>query len=80
MRPIHGRDEGHARSRFAQRLAQQIDERGTLDVLRHGIRDGAADIRLSYRKPAFAVAPELVAHYDANRLTVTHKLPYEPGR
>ena len=61
-----------------QRLAQQIDERGTIDVLRHGIRDQNVEIRLSYRKPAFGVAPELVAHYDANRLTVTRQLPFDP--
>src|SRR5258708_24942713 len=35
----HGGDEDRARQRFAQRLAQQIDERGTVDVLRHGVRD-----------------------------------------
>jgi type I restriction enzyme, R subunit len=74
----HGGDEGRARQRFAQRLAQQIDERGTLDVLRHGIRDQNVEIRLSYRKPAFGIAPELVAHYDANRLTVTRQLPFDP--
>ena len=67
-----------ARQKFAQRLAQQIDERGTVDVLRHGVRDQNVEIRLSYRKPAFGVAPELVAHYDANRLTVTRQLPFDP--
>ena len=36
------------------------------------------EIRLSYRKPAFGVAAELVAHYDANRLTVTRQLAYDP--
>ena len=29
-------------------------------------------------RPAFGVAPELVAHYDANRLTVTRQLPFDP--
>ena len=58
-------------------MAQQIDERGTVDVLRHGIRDQNVELRLSYRKPAFGVAPELVAHYDANRLTVTRQLPFD---
>ena len=67
-----------ARQRFVQRLAQQIDERGTVDVIRHGVRDQNVEIRLSYRKPAFGVAPELVAHYDANRLTVTRQLPFDP--
>jgi type I restriction enzyme R subunit len=74
----HGGDEAVARQRFVQRLAQQIDERGTVDVLRHGVRDQNVEIRLSYRKPAFGVASELVAHYDANRLTVTRQLPFEP--
>jgi type I restriction enzyme, R subunit len=73
----HGGDEKLARQRFIQRLAQQLDERGTVDVLRHGVRDQNVEIRLSYRKPAFGVAPELVAHYDANRLTVTRQLPFE---
>ena len=64
--------------KFGQRLAQQLDERGTVDVLRHGVRDQNVEIRLAYRKPAFGVTPELVAHYDANRLTVTRQLPYDP--
>lgn len=74
----HGGDDQLARHRFLHRLAQQLDERGTVDVLRHGVRDQNVEIRLSYRKPAFGLAPELVAHYDANRLTVTRQLPFEP--
>jgi type I restriction enzyme R subunit len=74
----HGGDEELAYRKFAQRLVQQIDERGTVDVLRHGIRDQNVEFRLSYRKPAFGVEPELVAHYDANRLTVTRQLPFDP--
>ena len=75
----HGGDEERARRKFVQRLAQQIDERGTVDVLRHGIRDQNVEVRLSYRKPAYGVAPELVQHYEGNRLTVTRQLPYDPG-
>jgi type I restriction enzyme, R subunit len=75
----HGGQEEIARQRFAKRLAQQLDERGTVDVLRHGVRDQNVEIRLSYRKPAFGIAPELVAHYDGNRLTVTRQLPFAPG-
>jgi type I restriction enzyme R subunit len=74
----YGGEEGLARRKFAQRLVQQIDERGTLDVLRHGVRDQNVEIRLSYRRPAYGIAPELVAHYDANRLTVTRQLPFDP--
>jgi type I restriction enzyme, R subunit len=74
----HGGDEELAYRRFAQRLSRQIDERGTVDVLRHGVRDQNVEFRLSYRRPAFGVAPELVANYDANRLTVTRQLPFDP--
>lgn len=74
----HGGDEEVAYEKFTQRLAQQLDERGAVDVLRHGVRDQNVEIRLSYRRPAFGVAPELVAHYDASRLTVTRQLPFDP--
>ena len=74
----HGGDAAVARQRFATRLAQQIDERGTVDVLRHGIRDQNVEIRLSFRKPAFGAERQLVAQYDANRLTVTRQLPFDP--
>ena len=74
----HGGEQEPARRKFIQRLVHQIDERGTLDVLRHGVRDQNVEIRLSYLKPAFGIAPELVAHYDANRLTVTRQLPFDP--
>src|SRR5680860_749474 len=73
-----GGDEELAYRKFAQRLVQQIDERGTVDVLRHGIRDQNVEFRLSYSQPAFGVTPALVAHYDANRLTVTRQLPFDP--
>jgi hypothetical protein len=36
-------------------------------------------IRLAFFKPAHGLTPELVARYEANRLTVTRQLPYEPG-
>jgi type I restriction enzyme R subunit len=75
----HGGKEDVARRKFVQRLAQQIDERGTVDVIRHGVRDQNVEIRLSYVRPAFGTAPELVAHYDANRLTLTRQLPFDPN-
>src|SRR5579884_112353 len=74
----HGGVVETARQRFLTRLTREIDERGTLDVLRHGVVDQGVTVRLSYRRPAFGVAAELVAHYDANRLTVTRQLPFDP--
>jgi type I restriction enzyme R subunit len=75
----HGNDAGGAQLKFVQRLAQQVDERGTLDVLRHGVMDGPVLIRLAFFKPAHGLTPELVRRYGANRLTVTRQLAYDPA-
>ena len=75
---LHG-GEAKARERFADRLAKELDARGTVDVLRHGVVDLGVKIRLAFFKPAHGLTPDLVARYEANRLTVTRQLPYEPG-
>jgi type I restriction enzyme R subunit len=76
---FHGGDPDTAQRRFVQRLAQQLDDRGTLDVLRHGVMDGPVLIRLAFFKPAHGLTPELVARYEKNRLTVTRQLAYDPA-
>ena len=75
----HGGNPDTARAQFVQRLAGQIDERGTVDVLRHGVIDQNVTIRLAFFKPAHGLTPELVQRYEANRLTITRQLPYEPN-
>ena len=75
----HGGSVDVAKKKFLQRLADELDDRGTVDVLRHGVMDQNFQIRLAYFKPAHSLTPELVALYEANRLTVTRQLPYEPG-
>ena len=75
----HGGNPETARAKFLQRLGTQIDERGTIKVLREGVTDQNITIRLAYFKPAHGLTPELGARYDANRLTVTRQLPYDPG-
>lgn len=75
----HGGDANVAQSKFVARLASQIDDRGTLDVLRHGVMDGPVLVRLAFFKPAHGLTPELVARYEANRLTVTRQLAYDPA-
>jgi type I restriction enzyme, R subunit len=72
----HGAD---AEVGFLKRLALEIDDRGTLDVLRHGIVDQGVGFRLAYFKPAHGLTPELLARYEANRLTVVRQLAYGQG-
>jgi type I restriction enzyme R subunit len=73
----HGGDPNVAQRKFVQRLSAQLDDRGTLDVLRHGVMDGPVSIRLAFFKPAHGLTPELVARYEANRLTVTRQLAFD---
>lgn len=73
---VHGGEDG-ARTQFADRLAKQLDERGTVDVLRHGVNDHGIEVRLAFFKPAHGLTPELTERYLANRLTVTRQLPYD---
>ncbi len=75
---LHG-GEAKARGQFANRLVKELDSRGTVDVLRHGVVDLGVTLRLAFFKPAHGLTPQLVGRYEANRLTVTRQLPYEPG-
>jgi hypothetical protein len=65
-----------AQRAFAQRLAKELDSRGTVDVLRHGIVYAGhekAEFRLAYFRPASGLNADLEAKYQANRLTVTRQ-------
>jgi type I restriction enzyme, R subunit len=74
---LHGGNPDSARKRFLDRLASELDDRGTVDVLRHGVMDQNVEIRLAFFKPAHGLTPELEQRYLRNRLTVTRQLPYE---
>lgn len=76
---LHGGDATSARERFTERLVRELDARGTVDVLRHGVVDLGVAIRLAFFRPANRLTEELSARYAANRLTVTRQLPYEQG-
>jgi type I restriction enzyme R subunit len=64
---------------FLRRLASEIDDRGTLDVLRHGVEDQGVKLQLAFFKPAHRLTPELSTLYDANHLVVVRQLAYGQG-
>ena len=71
-----------AQRAFAQRVAKELDSRATVDVLRHGVVYAGhekAEFRLAYFRPASGLNADLEAKYQANRLTVTRQLPYDPS-
>jgi type I restriction enzyme R subunit len=60
------------------RIRKQMDDRGTLDVLRHGIEllGLRHALQLAQFKPALAMNPELQSKYAANRLRVVRQVRY----
>ena len=68
-------EAGPTRRRFLARLQGEISKRGTIDVLRHGIRHGAHDLDLFYGT-ASADNPEAQERFRQNRFTVTRQLRY----
>src|SRR5712692_3214934 len=70
---IHGQD---IELRLLQRLVKELDNRGTLDVLRNGIIDYGVRFHLAYFKPASGLNPETQRLYEANRLTILRQLHY----
>ncbi len=73
----YGGDPNRAQSGFVQRLASELDNRGTVDVLRRGVVDRNVTIHLAFFKPAQGLTQELVERYEANVLSVTRQLPFE---
>ncbi len=68
-----------AESRFLRRLNSEIDKRGTLDVLRNGVKDAGNVIKLAYFAPATAMNPQYQRLYQGNIFSVVRQLRYEPG-
>lgn len=62
--------------KFIQRLYQELEFRGMLDVLRYGITDYGVRFKLAYFKPASGLNPETLSLYSQNILTVTRQVHY----
>ncbi len=60
------------------RLRDQLEQRGTLDVLRHGIEllGLKQPLKLAEFKPALAINADILARYAANRLRVIRQVHY----
>ncbi|HEX5402063.1 MAG TPA: DEAD/DEAH box helicase family protein [Pseudonocardiaceae bacterium] len=73
---FEGGDQDAAQRKFARYVAREIDQRGALDVLRHGVKDRGVLIRLAYFKPAHTLADDALVQYRENRLSVRRQLHY----
>ena len=63
------------RQKFLARLQSEISKRGTIDVLRHGIRHGALHLNLFYGTPSPG-NEQARERFALNRFTVTRQLRY----
>ena len=68
-------EDGPTRRKFLARLQGEITKRGTIDVLRNGIRHGPHEVYLFYGTPS-AENEKAKRRFEQNRFTVTRQLRY----
>jgi len=75
LRKQHGAGAGRT---VLTRLREQIDRRGTLDVLRNGVEllGLKTPLKLAEFKPSLAINPDILGRYQANRLRVVRQVRY----
>ena len=68
----------NAAETLLSRVRDQLNQRGTLDVLRHGIEmlGLKGKLPLSQFKPALGINPDILTRYNANRLRVVRQVRY----
>jgi type I restriction enzyme, R subunit len=68
-------EDGPTRRKFLARLQGEITKRGTIDVLRHGVKHGPLQLDLFYGTPSPGNT-RAVERYAANRFSVTRQFRY----
>jgi type I restriction enzyme R subunit len=62
--------------KITSRIDKELNKRGMIDVLRHGIKDYGVQLDLAYFKPATSMNEEMVELYNKNRISVTRQIHY----
>jgi type I restriction enzyme R subunit len=68
----------NAEQKFFYRLVNEIDKKGTIDVLRNGFKDVGCSFKLFYPKPNNKKNPDLFEKFEKNIFSVIDELEYEP--
>lgn len=63
-------------NKFIQRLVKELDLRGMLDVIRHGITDSGIKFKLAYFKPDSGLNPDTLKQYSLNKHYVTRQVHF----
>ena len=77
MAALHG---ANLESTLIDMLVKELDNKGALDVLRHGFRFFGRTFRLAYFKPSHGLNPDALAQFERNELTVTRQALCHPGK
>jgi type I restriction enzyme R subunit len=62
--------------KFKRRLVREIERRGTVDVLRRGVKDSGCYFQLAYFKPSTSLNPEHLELYGKNIFSVIRQCRY----
>ena len=66
-----------AETKFLTRLVKEIDKKGTIHILRNGIKDAGCTFKLFYPKPNNNKNPDLFEKFEKNIFSVIDELEYE---
>jgi len=67
-----------AKDRLLNRLASEIERRGTLEVLRKGIKSDGVPFHLAYFRPSSGLNAEIQKLYEANVFSAARQLKFSP--
>ena len=67
-------------SKILERLNNELKSRGSIDVIKHGIKDYGVTLKLAYFKPPTVLNPEQYNLYSQNILSVTEELNYKEDK
>src|SRR5690625_4247430 len=73
LKKIHG---DKFEQRLIHRLEQELNRRGVIDCLRHGIKDRGVSLRLAYNKPPSSLNQTLIQNYENNIFTISRQVYY----
>lgn len=68
------------RSKILSNLNKELRNRGSIDVLKYGIKDYGVKLELAYFKPPTNLNPEQYALYQKNIISVTEELIYSESK
>jgi len=71
---VYGED---AENRFFYRLINEVDKKGTINILRNGFKEAGCQFNLFYPKPNTKKNPDLFDKFEKNIFSVIDELEYE---